>query len=190
MNVIEKEELMLNKEKYISPILQASGYGFQLASCIAYAKLKRRQGLSYDCRLRLGPVNAESLSYLLERFHMDLLCCSRMRAPPWMKLKLTVRWQSVHQTTIMETLELMEWTKQTSPTIVMQCARGKLMGMVTRNQTSLRLSGRYCCARYSASAGDSAGIYIAKTVSGKMIYMDKRIILTEDKRHCDCGNKT
>ena len=69
MNVIEKEELMLNKEK-----IYITGHRHpdtdSIASAIAYAKLKQRQGF-HAIACRLGPVNAET-EYLLERFHMDL----------------------------------------------------------------------------------------------------------------------
>lgn len=94
MNVIEKEELMLNKEK-----IYITGHRHpdtdSIASAIAYAKLKQRQGF-HAIACRLGPVNAET-EYLLERFHMDLPMLFEDRAPLWMKLKLTARWQSVRR---------------------------------------------------------------------------------------------
>ena len=60
---------MLNKEK-----IYITGHRHpdtdSIASAIAYAKLKQRQGF-HAIACRLGPVNAET-EYLLERFHMDL----------------------------------------------------------------------------------------------------------------------
>ena len=89
MNVIEKEELMLNKEK-----IYITGHRHpdtdSIASAIAYAKLKQRQGF-HAIACRLGPVNAET-EYLLERFHMDLpMPVSYTHLE--LKCKLTAAWQ-------------------------------------------------------------------------------------------------
>ncbi len=144
---------MLNKEK-----IYITGHRHpdtdSIASAIAYAKLKQRQGF-HAIACRLGPVNAET-EYLLERFHMDLPMLFEDARATLDEIEIDGPLAISPQTTIMETLELMSEQNKQSYGVIN--AQGKLMGMVTKSDLGYSWSGRYCC-RYSASAGDSTRIY-------------------------------
>lgn len=95
---------MLNKEK-----IYITGHRHpdtdSIASAIAYAKLKQRQGF-HAIACRLGPVNAET-EYLLERFHMDLPMLFEDARATLDEIEIDGPLAISPQTTIMETLELM-----------------------------------------------------------------------------------
>ena len=166
MNVIEKEELMLNKEK-----IYITGHRHpdtdSIASAIAYAKLKQRQGF-HAIACRLGPVNAET-EYLLERFHMDLPMLFEDARATLDEIEIDGPLAISPQTTIMETLELMSEQNKQSYGVIN--AQGKLMGMVTKSDLATVGLGDTAVAIQLLQ--ETPPEYIAKTVSGKMIYMDK-----------------
>ena len=157
---------MLNKEK-----IYITGHRHpdtdSIASAIAYAKLKQRQGF-HAIACRLGPVNAET-EYLLERFHMDLPMLFEDARATLDEIEIDGPLAISPQTTIMETLELMSEQNKQSYGVIN--AQGKLMGMVTKSDLATVGLGDTAVAIQLLQ--ETPPEYIAKTVSGKMIYMDK-----------------
>ncbi|MEJ8736707.1 putative manganese-dependent inorganic diphosphatase [Erysipelotrichaceae bacterium HCN-30851] len=138
-----------------------------IVSAIAYAQLKQRQGYN-AVACRLGPINAET-KYLLERFHTDEPILFEDARATLNEIEMDGPLAISPQTTIKETLELMgDHTKQSYGVINKQ---GKLMGMITKSD--LATVGLGDTALAIQLLKKTPPEYIAKTINGKMVYMDK-----------------
>lgn len=157
---------MLNKEK-----IYITGHRHpdtdSIASAIAYAKLKQRQGYN-AVACRLGPLNAET-EYLLDRFHMELPMLFEDARATLDEIDIDGPLAISPQTTIMETLELMNEQNKQSYGVIN--AQGKLMGMVTKSDLATVGLGDTAVAIQLLQ--ETLPEYIAKTVSGKMVYTDR-----------------
>lgn len=137
-----------------------------VASAIAYAFFKRASGVK-AIACRLGPLNSET-KYLLDRFHFEEPYLLKDARKTLGEIDLDSPEAVGPETTINETISLMQKTGRPSFAVVDES--GKMMGMVTKSDLT------------SVGLGDTAsGIallkitpvsYIARTISGKIIYDD------------------
>lgn len=156
---------MLNEEK-----IYITGHRHpdtdSIVSAIAYAKLKQRQGYNaIPCRL--GALNAET-EYLLDRFGMDLPMLFEDARATLEEIEMDDNWAINPDTTIKETLELMNENIKQSYGVVNK--EGKLMGMVTKSD--LAAVGLGDTAMAIQLLQKTPPEYIAKTINGKIVYVD------------------
>ncbi|WP_442881334.1 putative manganese-dependent inorganic diphosphatase [Anaerorhabdus sp.] len=141
-----------------------------IVSAIAYAKLKRRKGFNaIPCRL--GNMNAET-RYLLNRFNMEEPMLFKDARSTMDEIEIDKPLTITPQTTIQETLELMNSEHKQSYGVVNE--QGKLMGMVTKSDlATIGLGDTALSIRLLKETPTS---YIAKTINGQVLYED-------DQRH-------
>lgn len=171
MNVIEKEELMLNKEKYISPV---TGIRIRIPSHPpSPMQTQAASGLSCYC---LPPWSGECGNWIFAwTLPHGFAYAVRGSRATLDEIEIDGPLAISPQTTIMETLELMSEQNKQSYGVIN--AQGKLMGMVTKSDLATVGLGDTAVAIQLLQ--ETPPEYIAKTVSGKMIYMDKAYHLTE-----------
>ncbi len=159
MNMINKETIYITGHRH--PDTDS------IVSAIAYAQLKQRQGY-HAVACRLGPINAET-KYLLDRFQTKEPILFEDARATLSEIEMDEPLAISPQTTIKETLELMgDHTKQSYGVINEQ---GKLMGMITKSD--LATIGLGDTALAIQLLKNTPPEYIAKTINGKMVYMDK-----------------
>lgn len=135
-----------------------------IISAIAYAQLKQRQGIS-AVACRLGDLNSET-TYLLQRFGMEEPMLFEDARATLEEIEIDEPLTITPQTTIYETLELMNETNKQSYGVVNE--RGQLMGMVTKSD--LATVGLGDTAFSIQLLKETPVANIAKTINGDLVY--------------------
>lgn len=137
-----------------------------VVSAIAYALYKQRKGIpSIPCRL--GELNAET-SYLLKRFGFEEPMLFEDARATMDEIDMDEPLTITPQTTVYETLQLMNETNKQSFGVVNQ--RNQLLGMVTKSDLATVGLGDTAIAIQLLK--ETPVSYIAKTICGTLVYDD------------------
>lgn len=140
-----------------------------VVSAIAYAALKQRKGFNaIPCRL--GALNTET-RYLLNRFKVEEPLLFEDARATLDEIDIDEPYAISPHTTIQETLEMMQEQNKQSYGIVNK--DGRLMGMVTKSD--LAAVGLGDTAVAIKLLKETPPEYIAKTVSGTLVYNDDQM---------------
>lgn len=140
-----------------------------IVSAIAYAALKQRKGYN-AIACRLGPLSAET-NYLLDRFNIDEPILFEDARSTLDEINIDAPLAISPQTTIQETLELMNTQNKQSYGVVNKDK--KLMGMVTKSD--LATVGLGDTAVAIKLLKETPPAYIAKTINGTLVYNDEKM---------------
>ncbi len=140
-----------------------------IASAIAYAELKTRQGVAaMPCRL--GKCNEET-KYLLKRFHFEEPMLFEDARATLQEINMDEPLTVSMNATMYETLQAMDETGKRSLGVVNE--KQQLLGMVTKSD--LATIGLGDTALSIRLLKETSAYNIAKTINGKLVYDDEQM---------------